>query len=276
MKKKLLSRFAGQRRSMFGRGIAVLMVLVMFPAIAAAQSYDRWSIDQAHQHMNTAYGIMASTGWQHCYYAQQACQQVEWHLGQASEHIMTVFNTVIASRDSNGACLLMDPSTAHGAAVRLKAFGESLSTYGGRYYWGHSADTISGWLTDPPCMFGPGPGPPPPAPTPVPPPPPVPWPVPPGPERCADPSIPSDASLTGYNRLYGGGHSSIPMKGEFACTGPGRFMRVTRSEFTEYQCEADYTNCRQTKVTPIVRTEVKEGSTVYWVSSDSWWVKKLR
>lgn len=94
-----------------------------------------------------------------------------------------------------------------------------------------------------------------------------------GPEICNNPAITPDAYLTGYNRLYGGGQSSIAVKGEYACVRAGVYMRITPSEFTEYQCEPDFANCRQTKITPVIKTEDNQLSTTYWTSNDDWWVK---
>jgi hypothetical protein len=91
---------------------------------------------------------------------------------------------------------------------------------------------------------------------------------------CANNSIPADGSLTGYNRLYGGGHSSIPMKGDYACTGRGQYLHVTSQNIMEYTCNDDYTNCRLTKVNNVIKLETKPDHLVYWVSGDTWWVRK--
>jgi len=258
-------------------GLFLLTLGTMFEA--TAQSYDRWSIDKAHEHMNQAFNLMLQNGWRPCSNTPAVCRQAEWHLSQANEHIINVFNAVIAANDAQGRpCLLTDPWPAYRAAERLKNDGAGLRRYGGTYYyWGYSANTISGWLNDPYCAANvPQPQPSPsPAPQPAPSPPPRPQPVTPGPERCNDRSIPVDAHLAGYARGYGGGHTSIPMKGEFACKGPGAYWRVTRSEITQYQCDSDYRNCRQTKVIPVQRAEVLENKTTYWVSDSAWWVKQL-
>ena len=91
---------------------------------------------------------------------------------------------------------------------------------------------------------------------------------------CGNNSVPVDGSLTGYNRLYGGGHSSIPMKGDYACTGRGTYWRVTAQNIMEYTCNADYTNCSLTKVNNVIKLETKPDHKVYWVSDDTWWVRK--
>ncbi len=94
--------------------------------------------------------------------------------------------------------------------------------------------------------------------------------------RCVDPSIPVDAFLTGYDRLYGGGHTSIPMKGEYACTGAGTYSRVTPLRIIDYQCDSNFTNCRQIKVKPVTKMEIVEDKIIYWVSDTTWYEKKLK
>ena len=65
------------------------------------------------------------------------------------------------------------------------------------------------------------------------------------------------------------------MKGDIACLPGSGYMRVTRSEFTKYRCSTDYEFCKQVEVTPVIRSEVTEGKTVYWVDDSTWWVKSV-
>ena len=97
-----------------------------------------------------------------------------------------------------------------------------------------------------------------------------------GPGCCADPTIPVDAFLTGYDRLYGGGGTSFPMKGEYACTGRGTYSRVTPLRITDYECDPDFTNCREVKRTPVIKREFKENKILFWVSDRTWWEKELK
>ena len=94
-----------------------------------------------------------------------------------------------------------------------------------------------------------------------------------GPEICNNPSIAPDAYLTSYHRLYGGGQSSMPIKGEYTCVGNGVYWRTTQSAFIEYKCEPDFTDCRQTEIMPVIKTEDNQSTTTYWVSNDAWLVK---
>ncbi len=93
------------------------------------------------------------------------------------------------------------------------------------------------------------------------------------PSVCADSSVASDGGLTGYNRIYGGGGTSIPMKGSFACTGTGTYWHVTEQSISKYRCEPDFGNCTRMEVMPVIKAERKNGSEVYWTSDSDWWVR---
>jgi hypothetical protein len=260
---------------------------------AAGQSYDRYSIVMAHANIDQALRVMEEVGWQDCWTDWRPCYNTEWFLGEASWHIMIVFNVAIASRDAQGrACLLQDAGSTYAAALRLMEVGERLRAVGGRFFWTYDAATISAWLNDPPCpppppstpAWGPSLAPSPPViTTPLPQPqPPQPPPdgdrtaaaVPSGPERCLDDSIPFDASFTGYESIYGAGPSHL-MKGEFVCL-PDGYLRVTRSDMTHYTCNRDFTECDQVDAVTFTSVDVEAGQTTYHDRAGgrrTWWVK---
>ena len=92
---------------------------------------------------------------------------------------------------------------------------------------------------------------------------------------CLDLDIPVDYMVSGYRRYIGGGGTAWMMKGPYICGFEGTYSTLTAAEMVAFVCDVEggqYSNCRETKRTPVDSWEPVDDGITYRFNNGDFWI----